>query len=207
MVSLPAAPTSLTLAPARLAASAWLAPLPPGAVENSLPGTVSPGAGMRLDLADEIEVDRAENDNHAMAFRIVFQLRDVTSAPLVNCLSDVEQAVGQIGAIGFAVGDDENLASVDPRNVEIVWPRPPYWRLWAASRRTTSRKFLAHVSTSPPNGSAVDHRLQLVDAAQHRPDGKAEMLARAPASILCCRSWRRGRRTARCRSRSASAHR
>ena len=38
-------------------------------------------------LADEIEVDRAEDDNHAMALRMVFQLRMVATIPLGTLLS------------------------------------------------------------------------------------------------------------------------
>ena len=45
-----ATPIILTALPARRAASAWFAPLPPGAVRKSVPGTVSPGFGMRLTL-------------------------------------------------------------------------------------------------------------------------------------------------------------
>ncbi len=40
--SLPTAPIMETVAPARAAATAWLAPLPPGIVRNSRPVTVSP---------------------------------------------------------------------------------------------------------------------------------------------------------------------
>ena len=47
-LSVPTAQNILTSAPARRAASAWLAPLPPAAIENWSPGTVSPGPGMRL---------------------------------------------------------------------------------------------------------------------------------------------------------------
>lgn len=43
--SLPTAPIIETVAPARAAAIAWLAPLPPGIVRNSLPVTVSPRRG------------------------------------------------------------------------------------------------------------------------------------------------------------------
>jgi hypothetical protein len=45
--SVPTAATSFTSDPARRAASAWFAPLPPAAVEKVVPGTVSPGEGMR----------------------------------------------------------------------------------------------------------------------------------------------------------------
>src|ERR1051326_4045700 len=40
----------VTFPPARAALTAWLAPLPPGAVRNSPPNNVSPGAGRRLSL-------------------------------------------------------------------------------------------------------------------------------------------------------------
>lgn len=43
--SSPTAPRKATSAPARAAAMAWLAPLPPGIVPNVCPVTVSPGAG------------------------------------------------------------------------------------------------------------------------------------------------------------------
>src|SRR5260221_12832128 len=45
--SAPRAPTKLTRAPARAAATAWLAPLPPAARTNPPPRTVSPGSGKR----------------------------------------------------------------------------------------------------------------------------------------------------------------
>jgi hypothetical protein len=45
--SSPTAPIITTSAPARRAASAWLAPLPPGALANDGPCTVSPGFGRR----------------------------------------------------------------------------------------------------------------------------------------------------------------
>ncbi len=43
--SLPTAPIIDTAPPARAAAMAWLAPLPPGIVRNSRPVTVSPRCG------------------------------------------------------------------------------------------------------------------------------------------------------------------
>ena len=45
------------------------------------------GLGNAAHRADEIEIDRAEDGDHAMAFRMVFQLRMVTSMPLGNCFS------------------------------------------------------------------------------------------------------------------------
>ncbi len=45
--SSPTRATKVTRPPARAAATAWLAPLPPAAMENSPPRTVSPGRGMR----------------------------------------------------------------------------------------------------------------------------------------------------------------
>lgn len=45
--SSPTAPIIITSPPARAAATAWLAPLPPGIVRNSLPVTVSPRPGAR----------------------------------------------------------------------------------------------------------------------------------------------------------------
>ena len=49
--SLPTAPISRVAPPARAAAKAWLAPLPPGAVLKRSPGTVSPGRGRRATVA------------------------------------------------------------------------------------------------------------------------------------------------------------
>ncbi len=43
--SAPTAPIIATSAPQRAAATAWLAPLPPGTVRNSRPVTVSPRRG------------------------------------------------------------------------------------------------------------------------------------------------------------------
>ncbi len=43
--SVPTAPIIATSAPARAAATAWLAPLPPGIVRKERPVTVSPRAG------------------------------------------------------------------------------------------------------------------------------------------------------------------
>ncbi len=43
--SVPTAPIIDTVPPARAAATAWLAPLPPGIVRNSRPLTVSPRCG------------------------------------------------------------------------------------------------------------------------------------------------------------------
>ena len=45
MSSLPSAVTKTTEAPARAAATAWFAPLPPPVTRKSPPLTVSPGAG------------------------------------------------------------------------------------------------------------------------------------------------------------------
>ena len=45
--SRPQAPKKRTGAPARAAATAWFAPLPPGAYARRLPSTVSPGRGRR----------------------------------------------------------------------------------------------------------------------------------------------------------------
>ncbi len=50
--SSPTHATSLTCAPSRLAASAWLAPLPPGNRLSVAPVTVSPGAGNRDTVAE-----------------------------------------------------------------------------------------------------------------------------------------------------------
>src|SRR5690606_18264842 len=41
----PIAPRNVHAAPARPAATAWLAPFPPGTIANSRPSTVSPGRG------------------------------------------------------------------------------------------------------------------------------------------------------------------
>jgi hypothetical protein len=49
--SSPAQPTIAVRAPRRAAATAWLAPFPPGTVENPLPATVSPGKGSRATRA------------------------------------------------------------------------------------------------------------------------------------------------------------
>src|ERR1700747_1086334 len=46
-LSFPYAPRKVTSPPARAAATAWLAPLPPPKVLNSPPRTVSPGFGRR----------------------------------------------------------------------------------------------------------------------------------------------------------------
>ncbi len=43
--SAPTAPIITTFPPERAAATAWLAPLPPGTVRNARPVTVSPGRG------------------------------------------------------------------------------------------------------------------------------------------------------------------
>ena len=48
-------------APARAAAIAWLAPLPPGIVRNSRPVTVSPRCGAFVDVGDEVHVRAAEH--------------------------------------------------------------------------------------------------------------------------------------------------
>src|SRR5690606_25296279 len=46
--SVPTAPRKRTRPPERLAATAWLAPLPPGTVAKSRPAIVSPGSGRRV---------------------------------------------------------------------------------------------------------------------------------------------------------------
>ena len=66
--SVPTAPTMRTAAPARAAASAWLAPLPPGAVENRVARHRLARPRKPLDSADQIEVDRAEDSNHVREF-------------------------------------------------------------------------------------------------------------------------------------------
>src|SRR5664279_1785569 len=49
-MSRPTRAINVTSPPARAAATAWLAPLPPAAVTNSPPRMVSPGCGMRSSL-------------------------------------------------------------------------------------------------------------------------------------------------------------
>ena len=48
--SLPSRATKDTFAPSLAAATAWLAPLPPGTIRKSPPRIVSPGTGIRADL-------------------------------------------------------------------------------------------------------------------------------------------------------------
>ena len=61
--SSPTAPTKDVGAPSRAAATAWLPPLPPWCCANRPPMTVSPGPGSRSVGDDEVDVDRADDDD------------------------------------------------------------------------------------------------------------------------------------------------
>ena len=70
--SRPTAPAMMTRAPSRAAATAWLAPLPPGSMRVVGPRTVSPGAGM---------CGRAKMRSRLMEPKTTIMRRRVRSAP------------------------------------------------------------------------------------------------------------------------------
>ena len=80
MLSFSAAPIILTVASARRAANARLASLPPTAVCETSPGNRLAGLSYPACVADEIKIDAAEDVNHAIALRTVFQLRWLQSS-------------------------------------------------------------------------------------------------------------------------------
>jgi hypothetical protein len=55
----------------RAATTDWLAPLPPGALLNSLPMIVSPGAGMCGERTNQVYIDAADIDDTRLVIHTI----------------------------------------------------------------------------------------------------------------------------------------
>lgn len=112
--SAPTAPINETSAPAWAAATAWLAPLPPGIVRNSRPVTVSALRGLG-DVRDEVHVRAAEYGDMGHGRRVSRCVRWARVSKPMPLKSAIEVARRFFRGWSSGRGGRAGLLPADPR--------------------------------------------------------------------------------------------